>query len=68
MNKARVHDELSTREVLTLLLGVGLAVVPGLPFLESDAPVFVRFHNWAIFVGGLVIGAVLAAARERWER
>lgn len=48
------------------MLAIGaLAVVPGLPFLVSDAAMFVRFRHWAIFVGGLMIGAVLARARAR---
>lgn len=60
--------ELSRAELLALAAGVALAVVPNLPFLQSDAALFVRLHNWAIFVGGLLTGAVVSRARMRLER
>lgn len=44
-------------------LAAMLAVVPGLPFLESPAVAFVRFHNWSIFAGGMLLGWLLAEAR-----
>ena len=45
-----------------LVLAIGLAVIPSLPFLASDAVAFLRFHNWALFVGGLILGSELRAA------
>lgn len=60
--------QLSTRELLALGAGVLLAVVPGLPFVHSDAALFARFHDWGIFVGGLLIGAVLARAHAELVR
>lgn len=60
--------ELSGVELLVLAVGVGLAVVPSLPFLQDDGATFMRFHNWAIFVGGLLIGAVISRARTRLRR
>ena len=55
-------------ELLALAAGVALAVVPSLPFLASEAVLFVRFHNWALFSGGLITGAVLARLRARLMR
>lgn len=60
--------EASAAELLVLATGVAMAILPSLPFLQSDGPLFVRFHNWAIFVGGLLTGAVLARMRARLER
>ncbi len=62
------RSELTGVELLALVFGVALAVVPSLPFLLSDATWFTRFRNWAIFVGGLLTGAVLARARTRLQR
>lgn len=59
--------EASAVELLVLAAGVALAVVPSLPFVASDAPLFLRFQNWAIFVGGLLIGATLTRIRTRLE-
>lgn len=59
---------LSHAEQLILAVGIVLAVVPSLPLLQSDAVLFVRFHNWSIFVGGLLTGAIVARARERLAR
>lgn len=53
---------------MALATGIALAVVPSLPFLQSDAALFVRFHNWAIFVGGLLAGAVVSRAQTRLQR
>ncbi len=68
MREDRQQAELSRAELFALAAGVALAVVPSLPFLHSDAALFVRFHNWAIFVGGLLTGAVLTRARTRLGR
>lgn len=57
------HAELSRRHLCLLWLAAGLAVLPSLPFLESDTTAFVRLHNWAIFAGGIGLGWVLASAR-----
>lgn len=67
MSPQRGSGELSRREAALLAIGVALALVPGLPFLVSDAAMFGRFRHWAIFVGGLTIGAVLACARTRLD-
>lgn len=59
-----MHREPASRAQLVILaVGVAFAVLPSLPFVTSDAAAFTRFHRWAIFVGGLLIGAVLATAR-----
>lgn len=60
--------ELTAGELAALIAGFALAVVPSMPFVQSEAVLFVRFHNWAIFVGGLLAGAVIARARERLDR
>lgn len=60
--------QLSRRELLALGAGVLLAVAPGLPFVQSDGALFARFHDWGIFVGGLLIGAVLARAHAELAR
>lgn len=62
------RPELADVELVTLIVGVALAVVPSVPFLQSDAVLFVRFHHWAIFVGGLLTGAVIARAQMRLDR
>lgn len=46
-----------------LWAAAALAVVPSLPFLQSEATAFLRFHNWALLVAGLIFGWVLATAR-----
>jgi len=46
-----------------LWVAAALAVVPSLPFVQLEATAFVRFHNWALFVAGVIIGSVLATAR-----
>ncbi len=56
---------LPAREAVALGLAILLAVAPNLPFLVSEAVAYGRFRNWAIFTGGLVVGAVLARARAR---
>lgn len=60
--------ELGRAELLVLAAGVALAIIPSLPFVQSDAALFVRFHHWAIFVGGLLTGAVLMRARTLLEQ
>ncbi len=55
--------ELGRRHICFLWLAAGLAVLPSLPLVESEATAFVRLHNWAVFAGGLVLGWVLASAR-----
>jgi len=64
----RARQELGRAELLVLAAGIALAVIPGLPFVQSDAALFVRFHHWAIFVGGLLTGAVLMRARTLLAR
>lgn len=68
MGEGGHHHELGRSELAVLAAGMALALVPGLPFLQSDAAAFGRFRNWAIFVGGLLIGAVLSRARARLPR
>ena len=68
MHEDPQRAQLSRAELFALAAGVALAVVPSLPFLDSDAELFVRFHNWALFVGGLLTGAVLTRARTRLDR
>ncbi len=55
--------ELSRRHICLLWLAAGLAVLPSLPFVESETTALVRLHNSAIFAGGLVLGWGLASAR-----
>jgi hypothetical protein len=54
---------LRARQVVALWAAAALAVLPSLPFVQSEATAFVRFHNWALFVAGLILGGVLATAR-----
>jgi len=54
---------LGARYAAGLWAAAALAVVPSLPFLKSEATAFLRFHNWALFVAGLIFGWVLATAR-----
>lgn len=61
------QPQLTAVELVALVVGLALAVVPSMPFVQSDAVLFVRFHNWAIFVGGLLTGAVIARARTRLD-
>ncbi len=57
------RGELSRRHICCLWLAAGLAVLPSLPFVESEATAFVRLHNWATFAGGIALGWILASAR-----
>ncbi len=59
----RRSAELSRRRIGLLWLAAALAVIPGLPLVESEAGLWVRFHNWSIFVAGILFGWVLANAR-----
>ena len=68
MHESSGGAELSRLELFVLAVGVGLAIVPSLPFLQSDAALFARFHDWALFVGGLLTGVVMSRARTRLER
>jgi len=54
---------LRARYAAGLWAAAALAVVPSLPFLQSEATAFLRFHNWALLVAGLILGWVLATAR-----
>lgn len=55
--------QLRARYAAGLWAAAALAVVPSLPFLQSEATAFSRFHNWSLLVAGLVLGWVLATAR-----
>jgi hypothetical protein len=55
--------QLRARHAAGLWAAASLAVVPSLPFVQSEATAFVRFHNWALFVAGLILGRVLTSAR-----
>ena len=48
---------------LRIALALALVLIPSLPFVASDATAFLRFHNWALFAGGLLLGFELRAAR-----
>ncbi len=54
---------LPARHTAGLWAAAALAVVPSLPFVQSEATAFLRFHNWALFVAGLILGWLLATAR-----
>ncbi len=55
--------EVSRLHIGALWVGAALAVLPSLPFIQSEATAFVRLHNWAIFAAGVILGWVLANAR-----
>lgn len=48
-----------------LLIGVTLAFGPSLPVVAHETVVYERFHHWALFAGGLLVGGELGAARIR---
>lgn len=48
-----------------LLIGVALAFGTSLPVVAHDTVVSKRFHHWALFAGGLLVGGELGAARIR---
>jgi len=48
-----------------LLIGVTLAAGSSLPFIPNDGETYRRFHHWALFAGGLLVGAELGTARAR---
>lgn len=59
----RRRAEINRLHIGALWLAAALAVLPGLPFIQSDATAFVRLHNWAIFAAGVILGWTLANAR-----
>ncbi len=63
LRSADPPGHLSTRQAAGLWAAAALAVVPSLPFVQSEATAFLRFHNWALFAAGLLFGWVLATAR-----
>lgn len=67
MSDSGQQPELTAGEIVALVVGFALVVVPSMPFVQSEAVLFERFHNWAIFVGGLLTGAVIARARVRLD-
>lgn len=61
--RSRLPVEISRLHIGVLWLAATLAVLPGLPFIQSEAPAFVRLHDWAVFAGGVILGWALASAR-----
>jgi len=61
----RAAGTLRAGALARLLIGAVLAFGTSLPLVATDSTAYKRFHHWALFAGGLLVGGELATARIR---